>query len=155
MLSATSDCKELKEARGVSWEFLSQFSPEVSPEQIKGYDAILSLGPRYTGSTFNDETTQLSVLTRFGVGCDNVDVPVLTRHNAILTITPDGVRRPVAVSVLTLLLAFSHQLIAKDRLVRERRWAERTQIKATGLTGRVFGSIGMAWGISGPRSFGY
>ena len=43
----------------------------------------------------------------------------------VLTITPDGVRRPVAAAVLTFLLALSHKLLIKDRLTRAGRWAEK------------------------------
>ena len=41
---------------------------------------------------------RLSIVARFGVGYDNVDVEACTESNVFLTITPDGVRRPVAVS---------------------------------------------------------
>ena len=60
----------------------------------------------------------MKVVARFGVGYDNVDVPACTRAGVLLTITPEGVRRPVAVAALTLLLALSHKLLIKDRLVR-------------------------------------
>ena len=38
-----------------------------------------------------------------------------------LTITPDGVRRPVAASAMALLLALAHKLLIKDRLTRSGR----------------------------------
>ena len=44
-------------------------------------------------------------IARFGVGYDTVDVPACTANDIALVITPDGVRRPVAVSILTFILA--------------------------------------------------
>ena len=43
----------------------------------------------------------------------------LTRAGIALVITPDGVRRPVAVSIITLMLALTGKLMIKDRLTRE------------------------------------
>jgi D-3-phosphoglycerate dehydrogenase len=61
----------------------------------------------------------------------------------MLTITPDGVRRPVAASVLCLLLALSHRLLIKDRLTRQGRWSEKLNHMGLGLTGRTLGLIGV------------
>lgn len=132
----------LSDMPGISWEFLTEYLPEVSAKQASRYDAIISLAPRYTNQTL-EGASRLSLVARLGVGYDMVDVPALTAHDTILTITPDGVRRPMATAVITLLLALAHELLAKDRLVREGRWQERTGVKATGLTGRTFGSIGL------------
>src|SRR5258708_30276041 len=72
-----------------------------------------------------------------------VDVEALTQRDIILTITPDGVRRPMAAAIVTLILSLTHELMAKDRQVRQRRWAERITLIGRGLTGRVLGSIGL------------
>ena len=87
--------------------------------------------------------SKLSILARFGVGYDMVDVQALTDRDVILTITPDGVRRPMASGIVGLILALSLNIQAKDRLVRAGRWKDRLEIRATGLTGRVVGSIGL------------
>lgn len=135
--------EKIKNTPGISVEFFAEHLPEVTPAQIAGYDAIISLAPRYTQAALATANSRLSCLARFGVGYDMVDVEALTEHDIMLTITPDGVRRPMATAVITLLLALAHELFAKDRLVREGKWQERTNIKATGLTGRTFGSIGL------------
>jgi phosphoglycerate dehydrogenase-like enzyme len=71
-----------------------------------------------------------------------VDVAALTRNRVLLTITPDGVRRPVAASALAFLLALSHKLPQKDRLTRAGLWSEKLDYMGTGLTGRRLGIIG-------------
>ena len=58
-----------------------------------------------------------------GVGYDSIDVPACTANGVILTNTPDGVRRPVATTILLLILALSHKLLIKDRITRAGRWA--------------------------------
>lgn len=131
----------LDQAPGVEWEFLLENTPELTPEQVRDYDALLVLAPKVTAATLAG-SERLSVLARFGVGYDNVDVPACTQAGVLLTITPDGVRRPVALSVITLLLALSHRLLEKDRLTRDGRWAEKLGYMGQGVTGRTLGVIG-------------
>jgi D-3-phosphoglycerate dehydrogenase len=127
---------------GVSWEFLPSADPEVAPEHARDYDGLLVLAPRVTARTLAG-AGRLRVVARFGVGYDNVDVPACTRAGALLTITPDGVRRPVAVAALTFLLALSHKLLIKDRLTRAGRWAEKLDHTGQGVTGRTLGIVGL------------
>src|SRR6266481_157792 len=61
----------------------------------------------------------------YGVGYDSVDVPACNDNGVMLTITPDGVRRPVAASVIGFVLALAHRMFLKDRLTREGRWGEK------------------------------
>src|SRR5262245_45669096 len=99
---------DLFDGTGASWEFLPTREPEVLPEHARDYDGLLVLAPKVTARTLAG-TGRLKVVARFGVGYDNVDVPACTRAGVLLTITPEGVRRPVAVAALTLLLALSHK----------------------------------------------
>lgn len=131
----------LDEAPGVEWEFLPELTSEVTPEQARDYDALLVLAPRVTAASVAG-AERLKIVARFGVGYDNVDVDACTGNGVLLTITPDGVRRPVAVMALTLLLALSHRLLQKDRLTREGRWAEKLGYMGMGVTGRTLGVIG-------------
>jgi phosphoglycerate dehydrogenase-like enzyme len=131
----------LEEQPGIAWEFLADNWPELPPEVGNEYDALLVLAPRVTAKTV-DGCQRLKLVARFGVGYDNVDVPALTRNRVLLTITPDGVRRPVAASALAFLLALSHKIPQKDRLTRDGRWSEKLDYMGTGLTGRRLGVIG-------------
>ena len=88
---------------------------------------------------------RLAVVARFGVGYDTVDVEACTKAGIALVITPDGVRRPVAVSVVALLLAVTGKLTIKDRLTREGAagFARRSDHMGVGLVGLTFGSLGI------------
>ncbi len=132
----------LASAPAVEWEFLAENTKELRADQARGYDALLVLGPRVTAATL-EGVERLAVVARFGVGYDNVDVPACTRNGVILTITPDGVRRPVAAAAITFLLALSHKLLVKDRLTREGQWGEKLDHMGMGVTGRTLGVIGL------------
>ena len=86
---------------------------------------------------------RLAIVARFGVGYDTVDVAACSRNGVLLTITPDGVRRPVATAAMAFLLALSHKLLIKDRLTRQGRWSEKLDHMGMGLTGRTLGVIGL------------
>ncbi len=132
----------LDAAPHVRWEFLAEETRELRADQIRGYHALVVLGPRVTADTL-DGADELAVVARFGVGYDNVDVDACTRHGVLLTITPDGVRRPMGTVVLTFLLALSHRLLEKDRLTRAGGWARKLDYMGVGLTGKTLGSIGL------------
>src|SRR5690349_2211992 len=85
----------LDENPQVAWEFLAEDTAELRADQVRDYDALIVLSARVTAATLAD-AGRLAVVARFGVGYDSVDVEACTRASAILTITPDGVRRPVA-----------------------------------------------------------
>jgi D-3-phosphoglycerate dehydrogenase len=130
------------EQSGLVWEFLAEHTSELRPQQLVGYDALLLLAPRLTADSLVG-VDRLKLVARFGVGYDNVDVPACTRQGVLLTITPDGIRRPVAVAALTFLLALAGKLLVKDRLTRDGRWAEKLDHMGLGLTGRTLGVIGL------------
>ncbi len=137
----------LERAPGVSWDVLpgvdvAAESSELQPDQVRDYDALLVLAPRVTAATLAG-ANRLLVVARFGVGYDNVDVAACTHAGVLLTITPDGVRRPVATSVLGYMLALSLRMFDKDRLTRGGRWADKLDFMGTGLTGRTLGLVGL------------
>jgi D-3-phosphoglycerate dehydrogenase len=132
----------LDAATALRWEFLPDNVTELAPQHAEQYDALLVLAPRVTAATLAGDP-RLALVARFGVGYDNIDVPACTRAGVALTITPDGVRRPVAASVLTFVLALSHKLLIKDRLTRAGRWDEKLNYMGMGVTGRTLGVIGL------------
>jgi phosphoglycerate dehydrogenase-like enzyme len=131
----------LDDAPGVEWGYLAVDERELRPETIRGYDAIWVLGSSVTAATM-EGADRLAIVARYGVGYDAVDVDALTRHGVILTITPEGVRRPMATTNLTLLLALAHRLFDQDRLTRSGGWARKHEVMGVGLTGKTLGVIG-------------
>ena len=116
--------------------------PYVSANDIAGLDGAVLLAYRFAESSLTEEST-LAVIGRWGVGYDRLDVPTLTRHGCLLAITPDGVRRPVAEAIVTLLLALAKQLMPRAAVVASGDWSLRNATLSYGLEGKVVGSVGM------------
>ncbi|MEZ0167887.1 NAD(P)-dependent oxidoreductase [Microvirga sp. TS319] len=137
------DLDQLVSAPDIEMAFLEPSDP-IRGEQLEEFDALILLAHRF-GRESIPKSGRLAVVARFGVGYDTVDVGACTKAGIALVITPDGVRRPVAVSILTFMLALTGKLIAKDRLTRaaDAGYARRSEHMGTGLVGRTFGSIGI------------
>ncbi len=137
------DLAPLKSAPGVEMEFLQPADP-IRADQVAEFDALILLTSRFQRASIHPNG-RLAIVARFGVGYDTVDVDACTEAGIALVITPDGVRRPVAVSIVTLLLALTGKLMAKDRLTREAAagFARRGEHMGVGLVGRTLGSLGI------------
>jgi phosphoglycerate dehydrogenase-like enzyme len=136
------DLAPLSEAPNVEFAFLETRNP-VEAEQLKDFDALILLTQRFDKEGIHPNG-RLAVVARFGVGYDTVDVDACTRAGIALVITPDGVRRPVAVSIITFILALAGRMMVKDQLTREAAagFARRGEYMGMGLVGRTLGSIG-------------
>jgi phosphoglycerate dehydrogenase-like enzyme len=77
------------------------------------------------------------------VGYDNVDLDACTDNGTAVYITPGGVIRPVGESIVLLMLALSHHLIFKDRMVRQGQWTQSTTRLGREPRQRVVGTIGL------------
>jgi phosphoglycerate dehydrogenase-like enzyme len=133
---------ELNRNPEIEWAWIEEDLAEITPEVAARYDAIHVNLPRVTAASIARDDCRVKVFARNGVGFDTVDIAACAAKGIAVTNTPFAVRRPVAVAALTLIFALSGRLFAKDRLVREGRWNERTSYMGTGLTTRVLGLIG-------------
>jgi D-3-phosphoglycerate dehydrogenase len=137
------DLTPLREAKNVEMVFLDNASP-IRADQLEDFDALILLAHRFDATSV-PKSGRLAVVARFGVGYDTVDVPACTAGNIALAITPDGVRRPVAVSIITFILALTGKLMEKDRLARQGGpgFAARGEHMGVGLVGKTLGSLGV------------
>jgi phosphoglycerate dehydrogenase-like enzyme len=126
----------------LSYQFLTEYEDPYSQRLLADYDVVISLKPRITRESLAG-VSRLCAIGRCGVGYDNVDLEACTEKGIAVYITPAGVVRPVAESIVLLVLALSHNLVRKDRLVRQGRWAESTRPLGREPRQRVIGTIGM------------
>ena len=126
----------------VEYDFFDNHEAVVTPDEIEKYDAVITFRPRFTTSSFAGDD-RLTIIARWGVGYDMIDVPACTEADVLLAITTDSVRKPVAEAILTFFLALAKKLPAKDKLVRIGRWDLKAETSGLGLSGKTVGSVGM------------
>ena len=121
--------------------FINEYRAEYVPEQLIGADVLLSLKPKVTAASL-EGVTRLCAIGRFGVGYDNVDLAACTANDIAVYITRQAVVRPVASSIVLLVLAASHNLVWKDRLMRRGEWVASTRVLGKEPRGRILGTVG-------------
>lgn len=137
------DLSPLEKDHGVQLRRLSN-GPRITAAELAGIDALILLGETFAADSIPADG-RLKLVARFGVGYDKIDLAACTAAGIPVSITPDAVRRPVAVAIVTLLLALTTRLQAKDRLARlgAAGFAQRAGAMGVGLEGRVLGSVGL------------
>jgi phosphoglycerate dehydrogenase-like enzyme len=124
---------------------VSQFAehrPEIAPQQIANAHGVIVLTPSVTAESLAG-CDDLLAIGRFGVGYDTVDVEACTNRDVLAMITAGAVDRPVAEATIGWMLALTHHMLAKDRLVRTGRWDDRTQYLGCELRDRTLGVVGL------------
>lgn len=84
----------------------------------------------------------LKVISRTGVGYDNVDIEAATKHGIFVLITPNANSISVAEHALTFVLALSKQIVFYDKQVRSGNFAVRRTNKAIDVDKKVLGILG-------------
>ena len=126
----------------VEWDKFQEYLTEVTPEQARDFDMVISFAPYWTRPTLSACERLLSI-HRGGVGYDMVDVPACTDAGVALLIVPPAVRRPLATGIMAMMLALATRLRVKDMVTREGRWDDgRKKYPGIGLAGKTLGSIG-------------
>ena len=132
----------LEQTSGIRWRPFAEHRPEIGPDQIGDANAVIVLTPRVTASSVSS-SSKLLAIARFGVGYDSVDVEACSAADVVLLISAGAVDRPVAEATLAWMLALTHNVRAKDRLLREGRWNERNGYMGSELRDRTLGIVGL------------
>src|SRR3954463_203406 len=143
---------------------LVEHRPEIMAEQLRGANGVIVLTPEVTRNTVS-ETDELLAIGRFGVGYDSVDVKACTQADVLVYITSGAVDRPVAEAVVGWMIGLTHNMLIKDRLVRQGKWDDRSRYMGRELRDRTLGVIGLGgiarkliellkgWGMKQPIAF--
>ncbi|MEM9761289.1 MAG: NAD(P)-dependent oxidoreductase [Pseudomonadota bacterium] len=111
-------------------------------------EALLLRGRHLPRETF-EAATHLRLVSRHGVGCDNLDLAFLRARGISVAISADANWLSVAEHTLALMFAAAKALHAGDRAVREGNWAVRDALGTREIAGSNvlvigFGRIGRA-----------
>ncbi|MGB4137521.1 MAG: NAD(P)-dependent oxidoreductase [Microbacterium sp.] len=131
---------------GLEWRLLPEIPAHgpVDPEALAGVDAVVSFGHIPFDAELVRAVPRLRHIARFGAGYDGIDPHDLAAEGVILTNAPGAVRKPMALSAVTLVLACAHRLVENHMVTSTGRWAqERGKHRGIGVDGRTVGIIGL------------
>lgn len=112
-------------------------SSELVPlvKDVDGYIAGLD----QIDSSVLGAANRLTVIARYGVGVDGVDVEAATKRGIVVTNTPGANSVAVAELTITLMLALGRQLCRADEATRSGQWPRYSGV---GLQGKTIGLVG-------------
>jgi phosphoglycerate dehydrogenase-like enzyme len=126
----------------IEYELLHESLPEIAPELVRNYDAVITGHPSWTAESLGG-VERLTLIARWGAGVDEVDLRAATKSDILVSTSPAPANRAaVAESVLAFMLALSKHLLTKDRLTKEGRPSDAQQLSGSLIRDRVIGIIG-------------
>ncbi len=112
-------------------------------EALKDYNIIISSVTPFFDAEFFEHKTDLLLLSRHGIGYNNVDVKACNATGCILTtVSPLVERDAVAEGAVALLLDAMRKVSDSHVAANEGRWSERATFVGNGLSGKTLGIIG-------------
>ena len=123
-----------------------------SREEEKVADAIRTSGARiavvgvekYTGPLYealgSNAKGEASLIARYGVGYDGIDLAQCKSHGVYLTITPGALDNAVAEHAMALILACARNLVSLDSQLRSGIFAN---VQGFELAGKTLGIVGL------------
>lgn len=110
---------------------------------IEKIDAVLA-GDKvhFDEELFKTAGERLKVISRVGVGYDNVDIDMATKHGIMVTNTPGVMAESVAEHTILLMLAIAKDLVLVDRETRQGNWG-REKFRGIELWTKTLGQIGL------------
>lgn len=111
---------------------------------VSKYDAILStVSDKFTAEVMAKKKS-LQVISNYGVGLNNIDLPFAKKNGIAVYNTPDVVTESTADMTFALLLSLVRKIDDARRFVKENKWSDWNPAIFLGeeLCGKTFGIIG-------------
>jgi D-3-phosphoglycerate dehydrogenase len=126
---------------------IDDIAPSTLREAMRNVDAVLVRTARLTADIL-DVAPNLQIVSKHGVGCDNIDVAYLSSRKIPVAIAAGANALSVAEHTLGLMLAVARDLPVLDQMVKNGRWSEgRNSYRSADLKGAKivilgFGRVG-------------
>ncbi len=136
----------LRSAPGITFRLVEEISTASYAPFVGEADAII-IRTQPLPAELIGKAGNLKIVSRHGVGYDNIDVPALNARRIPVTIVGDVNSRAVAEHTLMLMLAAARRTVAHDKATRSGQWNERNKFDSVELDGKHllilgFGRIG-------------
>lgn len=114
-------------------------------EMIADYDGLLATGIKKVDKALMDKAPNLKIISKYGVGYDDIDIAYAKEKNILVANTPNSVTAPTADLAAGLLLSLSLQISVTDRAIRNKNlkgWYSPA-LPSIASNNKILGIIGM------------
>jgi len=128
---------------GIGAELLvaTEPTPEAIVRAAAAADALLVTYAKITAEMIQ-QMTRCRIISRFGIGVDNVDIPAATGRGIVVTKVPDYCIDEVSDHAVALLLALVRKIPFSNAQVHGGQWAMSAVVPIHRLRGSVLGLVG-------------
>jgi D-3-phosphoglycerate dehydrogenase len=133
--------REVLSRVGATLELASAPTPEAIMPLAKDADAILVTYAKITGDMIRD-LKKCRIISRFGIGVDNVDIPEATKKGIVVTKVPDYCIDEVSDHTMALLLAAVRKIPMISKQVHGGTWKMPNVVPIGRLRGSTLGLVG-------------
>lgn len=116
-------------------------TPEAIVQVARAATAVLVTYAKVTADMIQ-QMTRCRIISRFGIGVDNVDIAAATRAGIVVTRVPDYCIDEVADHTLALLLALVRKIPVADTRAKAGRWEMASLVPIHRLRGTTLGLVG-------------
>lgn len=109
---------------------------------IPEYDALMLRSGTKVTKEIIEAGKQLKIIGRAGVGVDNIDVPVATRHGIIVVNSPEGNTIAAAEHALAMMLALSRYIPDANQSIKNNKW-DRKSFVGVEVYKKTLGVLGL------------
>jgi D-3-phosphoglycerate dehydrogenase len=118
-------------------------SDEEMAEWIRDTDAIIS-GDSPLNDQILEKAEKLKIISRVGIGYDNIDLKTATKKRIIVTNLPGTLSDSVAEHAILLMLAVARRLVTADACVRGSKWSQFYEHPPDiEVSGKTLGLVGL------------
>src|SRR5215470_449310 len=133
--------REVLGSIGADLQLASQATPEAILKVAVPADALLVTYAKITADMIQ-QMTRCRIISRFGIGVDNVDLEAATAAGIVVTKVPDYCIDEVSDHAMALLLALVRKIPASNAQVHAGRWEMKAVVPIHRLKGRILGLVG-------------
>ena len=133
--------REVLSSVGATVERVNVDTPEAVINTAENADALLNQHTEITKSVF-EALDDLTVVGRYGIGVDNLDVTAATKYGVQVVNVPSYCEEEVATHALALLLTCARRVAHYDRRVRAGSWDWKDGRPIHDVGGKTLGLVG-------------
>ncbi|WP_303131929.1 D-isomer specific 2-hydroxyacid dehydrogenase family protein [uncultured Olsenella sp.] len=112
-------------------------------EALKGFNVVIASVTPFFDAEFFEAKRDLLLLSRHGIGFNNVDVVAACAAGTLVTTVPPKVERDaVAEGAVATLMDIMRRVSDSHVAANEGRWADRASFIGSGLSGKTLGIVG-------------
>jgi Lactate dehydrogenase and related dehydrogenases len=126
------------------FNFPQDVEQKVLVENLKDFDYIIASVTPFFKKEFFEGCDKLKLISRHGIGYNNVDAKSAREHGVHVTIVEGVVEQDaVAENAIALLMGISRRVVESSKAAKEGNWKDRANFMGYQIRGKTTGIIGL------------